>query len=467
MPETHIFSGSQYSATPFGGVGVEGKGDTAEITFTDKKRNETKATLQVFKLNKLNKTSDFLNAQEVEENEKYVHTWFIRKSKNQIIKYSGNDQLAFVLTTDANLDDRFSKLCVYEYFHIDYFEELRFAVYLDRKFKLTCDDLREIPGMNDARIKLLQDHRHDLDRFISKGLTLQQIGQVKLDVLKKHLDSAYKLDEALHFVSLQQILGIDHTPLDLNSVEPFESSGERYIGGFGGGSLGDYSYDHSDNEMTYTHKKSKATYHINYGYLNNDLVKSFTQQANKVKPEQFIHAWHTMNMVTSDHIPMTLRFSPDTKQIVKETSDQNFPMDDFKKSYTFLLYSIPYYKEIQFKEFAEKQGYSIEQLQSLNGMTKAKLELMLDFYHDVTDLVEKGVKLADFAKVDVARLKHVLTNFSKARSALEFVDARELLGLNGPSSPNYSPRFYNSPSSSRREVTQDVREEKRSGCTLV
>ncbi|HGC5753444.1 TPA: hypothetical protein ACIZBK_003140 [Legionella pneumophila] len=131
MPNTHIFSGESYSATSYGGISINGAGDTAKITFKDHNRNEKLATLKVYELSKLKKLPLFKEAQD-SGLESLVNSWTTKKTKNSIIKFSTDNELAFVFSSDEEFELDFLKLFEGRFFGVEYFKEIEFNTFLKK-----------------------------------------------------------------------------------------------------------------------------------------------------------------------------------------------------------------------------------------------------------------------------------------------------------------------------------------------
>src|SRR5439155_12477791 len=128
MPRTNVFSGSSYDGDHNGGVGVEGKKDKARITFTDRNRNKSTASFQVYTKAKLITSRAYRRAEGF-QSENLVNQWITRRDHNVIIKYAGLSEQAFVFEMDnkseENADLYFDLLIKSgQLNYIDYFKEL-------------------------------------------------------------------------------------------------------------------------------------------------------------------------------------------------------------------------------------------------------------------------------------------------------------------------------------------------------
>ncbi|HGC5753446.1 TPA: hypothetical protein ACIZBK_003142 [Legionella pneumophila] len=307
--------------------------------------------------------------------------------------------------------------------------------------------------MNNERIQLLVNNIHGLTKLLQRGVTLSQIGLIDLNILKNHLSSSWKLDDALLFVTIQQILGLNHVPPAVSSiVMPKDEMGTYiYIGSWGGGSFGPFSYEHSDNEIKITHanktKSVKSTLKVTFGEVKKEYLSNLNKEIVNLLPEKLVHNWYLIakeSNTSNDNV--TSLYCPELKCLIQETSQSQFPEKEFRESGYSTLLSVPYYKEKDFIDFLIKKGSSLDELRNLNGFTEIKINALCKNKYELSDLLEKGIKFTDLAKIDEDRLVHVLSNFNKAKAALEFVDVFELLGLRDTSS-NYSPRMFHSQTS--------------------
>jgi len=470
MPYTKIFSGMSGSSTSFGYIEISGKGDTGIITFKDHERNETKAKIQAYTLSELKKTKDFKNAQEDSGVESLLHEWKTKRVGSKIVKYSGNDELAFVFSSDGDVNSDFEKLASSgEAFLVDYFKELHAVKSLKDETGLTLDQLRLIPGMDEKRVTLLINNISGMIKLLAHGVTIEQLGKADFAQLTKHLHAAWKIKEALKFVTIQQILGINHVPPAMIDLPKKSNDGYIYCGGSGGGTWGDFSYTHNDKSIDVTYDKNKATLQVMFGTLKDEYVPS-EAGLSKMNPDVMLHRWYTLENEVNDKKEMvTTRYCPELKMIHRETTSPEFPEKEFKNGHYFsMLLTSPFYDEVAFGNFLNKKGTSIATLKSIPGMTTDKLALMFKDKYTIEDMLSKGMTFTDFANVDEKRFKYVLTNFSEAKSALEFVEPRELFGLaNRPR--RHSGLFDGSAASASvaSSPSNDNNNEERSGCRIM
>lgn len=489
---TDIFHGQSSSRDMNGGIEIIGNGNMASITFTDKNRRETKATIKVYKLRLLKKSHDFKNSTEEASDENLINTWKTRRGSNTIIKYSGNDQLAFVFSSDGNIDEAFLNLLSHrEFYRIDYLNEIKFYRLLQDQAGLSIDQLRDIPGISEKRVQLLFESSSALaallshevtikqlaslndelfqlllktdsviKRVLNLGLTMDQLQHVNLAKLSNCMDNSWELEDALKFVTIEQILGINHNPKRIadGSASRRKSGGIVCLGGFGGGSGGGYIHEHDDNSITIEHEQSGAKLSIKFGALKDEARSVFDKAIEELELVELIHKWYAFPAKTTNGQRKNIFYCPELQLMHLETIDLSFPEDDFRNGYnSYLLLSTTYYKENEFIKYLKERGHSLLELKQIPGMSLQKLELLCAHEHDLAFLLKAGISMPDFAKVELNRLTYILENSIKAERALKFVDARELLGIHGMIR-RHSQGLFVSPSPSPSAPSNNVME---------
>lgn len=460
MPKTKIFlNGSSYSATNYGGINIEGKDDLAKIIFTDKEKNKTNAEFQIYDLFRLKFSPTYRRASQDEKYETYIHDWYTRRTGRSIIKYAGSDQQAFIFTTDGKVDRDLSRLYQSPEFNsVDYFKEIRFCDFLENH-QMTMTRLRAIPGMDESRIQLLMNHlegfekllRYNLtfeqigsfnikrlqqmisepkaiEELISKGITIEQLSQVDPAKLNHYFENAYfHLDKALTIVTIQQILGINHIPLDISKIKLPKDDGWKSLGGSGYGSFGAYSFEDKNNHITVTYKKNNSHYQLAHGKAQEKSVKIFEDSVKNATPEVIVRAWYKVAESKNENgQTISILYSPALKYAVHSTIDASFPVEDFMKDiYSLAFVEVPYFHE---KDFAKKVKIPLDVFKKMEGMTQGKLELLEKYSSQMQSLLWKGADIPDFALVDEKRLAYILQSGNYGH-ALEFVDIKELFGL--------------------------------------
>ena len=341
---------------------------------------------------------------------------------------------------------------------------------------------KQIEGMDNERILLLMSNTTGVERLLKHGATAKQIGSADKKALSKCLKSWYKLGDALLFVTMGQLLGIDHVPPAINASS--ESKEKKFLclqGITAAGTHGDFSYNtFSANELKITHKnnQSETKLTITFGTPAAEAVDSLVilfdclkanPSPDAPKPEKLVHDWYLISASTNEttHDKVTTRYCPDSKCLMNEACQAGFPEEELKKNSFGVLIHSPYYFEKEFVNSLVKLGSSLDELKNLKGMTQTKIETLCWNESNLRELLKLGMKFTDIAQVDENRLEHVMSQFYKAKSALEFVDVFELFGLSKKPTSTYEPRMLrsNAACSSTDEPGEESKD--RSNCVIV
>lgn len=490
MPNTSVFSGhsSQWNQDK-GGIEVTGKKDKAKIIFTDTDHQQSVAHIQVYTKAKLIFSRIYQKTEEYKMPEDLVSQWFTRRNHNTIIKYAGNSQLAFVFEIDKKIDtdiDRYLELLTEsgEVNHIDYFKEVQFCRLLAKYYDgMTIQDLKIVPGMSAERIAFLMNHSMKFSNLGKIRMSIETIGSLstpllellikdfentihlhnsgfKLSMLdkmdgktiawikansknihfllnneitpeqvlsidRKKLDHFFKYanfyaENALKYITLNQALGIDHIPRPVVKIPDTRENQWVYLGSTGGGSSGAYSYHHDGKSIKVRYKKS-IKFELTHGQIKDNISVTFNKESDRI---QLVNQWYSLNNGTTF-------YSPDTRQIMVETFDPDFPVENFKSTYgRWMLRDAPFFQELDFVTDLKEKGCPIDELHSLQGMTQEKIAFIFTNRHSFFSLISAGVSFSEIAETDEQRLYMILEHYNEARTALKFVSARELLGLN-------------------------------------
>lgn len=466
FPNTEIFRGSSYSGTSYGGIGMDAEKDAskAKIIFTDKKHHNKIARLEVFPLDQLKKTSLYQSSVEDRKPERLVNTWISRRNKNTIIKTAGEGQLAFAFTSPSEVENDLTKLI--DFRRIDYFNELAFCSFLKNTLNMSIDQLRMVPGMDNRRINLLLKQHSAFENLISYGFTIEQLGimdEVLLNLfmgergnsekLKQLEDFGitpaqillidyarlknifsqpyYYLSDALNFVTIEQILGLDSKPLPLTEIKKTGQSSTQFIGSSSGGRFGDYIYKSncSLNKSTVkiTHEKKAGAFEAISGTLNEESLVKFDKIIKNLDPTKLIHDWYIIDAGDKQRII----YCPELKNMIHEIHQ----LEVVPKEYLELqMFDFHFYKEKKFAEFLRDQGCPIDHFRTLPGMSQQKLQLLSENRHVMEELIAKGIKIEEFASINDLRLEHVITNYSKLNNALKIVSISQIVDLPSASS---------------------------------
>jgi len=499
---TDVFFGSSYSGNNEGGIGVDGKGNSAGITFRDKNGNKTLANIKVYNKLKLMTMNVYRKSVEDAQSEKLVHEWHTcRLNKNTIIKYAGNSELAFVFEmNDENLNaDIYLDSLSTELSYLDYFRELKFVRTLRDKFNASIDDVKNIKPMNDERIKILMKDCKNLSLLAGTSLSLNNICSLgdnsfrlllndpegtidlynkgfkfslldkldskKLEWIKKNpKDFLFLLNNG---ITPAEIISIDQTMLDkfLQKLywhkEAFQFITVRQALGVDHTPLplnkikirpqeNQYQSLGSDGggssgPYSYEHNgdEIKVTYEESkkFEVTFGEIKSAFeTQLAEQINKGSQISLVHTWYAFNNN----TVYYCPDLHQVMFETARDGFPTEEFKAGPgTYMLLDAPFYQEKDFVKNLAEKGWPIDKLRATAGMTQQKIEMFFNHKHNFFSLIEKGLQFSDLKKIDEARFSIILTHFDKAKNALEFVSISELLGLNENVQPEQLPSLIN------------------------
>lgn len=465
---TGLFSGQQLSAKSWGSISMDGQGDKAVFTFADKHgQQKTSATVQVCERHQLRSFAAFNDVSCEESTEELVTTWHTKKTSHAIIKFTTQNELAFVFSTTDDLNDCYSKWEGYGAWQLAYFKELEFVNLLER-LHLSVAQLRTIPGMDAGKIKLLVTYQNGFIRLLKNGVTLEQIGLLEPSVLEKYTSSGFQLESALKFVTMQQILGLNHTPRAIPVTDDASSQQTfHYLGSRGYSSCGAFSSESRDNHLIVTHNDSKTTLTAVFGTVTEERKNALNaSDFSAHTPEKLVHDWYRINKAaasSSDDVSSVI-YCPDSGFIITETSQTGFPEQSFRETYGFMLASMPYYQEKSFVDFLVKNGTTLDELRALPGMTPVKTLALFDNRYPLVSLLQTGIRFADLARVDEDRLVYILSHYSDAKSALNFVNVFELFGL-GETVSSYSPGYFQSASSSG--AASSVPEPEDESCLLL
>jgi hypothetical protein len=476
MPNLDIsfFHGTRTTTTSSGRIHMEGKGDSAALTFTDKSNHSITARLENFEVKNLKKNPLYKSSTPETQTEILLHEWHTRKSKNTIIKYAGKNQVAFVftVTTDGALAKCFAHLQESELHTIEYLKELNFSKFIAAKFKINFEIFKSVPGISKQILKLflaeagafriLLDHGVllsqlvDEERFnllannlaeLEKLLTLisiEKLHMVSNDRLQKYFSQTSHHQDVLEFLTIQQILGLDHVPLTIGGGTPTALPYATPTGNSSGPIGKNFSYEQDKNVVTVSHKdveiNAETKLKITFGSLKEEASKELEEVSKNTPTQDLIHTWRLCR--TGSEI---IKYCPQLKYTVVEEPDLKFPFQAFKEYQFSLLKSFAlYHMEERFRDFLLKNNCPLERFKKLKGMTLKKMECLCLFFSSFEEVLKAGFKIEDIARVDEARLLHVIKGLAgeRAQHALEFVNVYELLALSKPESSIFSFSFF-------------------------
>jgi len=296
---------------------------------------------------------------------------------------------------------------------------------------LTIDQLTSLKR---PQLDYMLRHADNMKILFAHGLTFEQFIQINTKTLKKIADiTSYKLENIVKLITIQQLLGVDHTPLVINDVPPLKRSVDTLFGLISGAGNG-FSWHNrhtSDKKgkLTLTYK-DQSSITVTWIPTDEERIDVSKIQGTAMVPKKMIFDWYLLKESTYQHHTQKMLYSPELAIIVIEERDHAFPYDIAKNnSYVWSHVIAPYYDELNFVDFITANGCSIAEIEQLAGMTKEKMLIL--FYHQTVlkKLMDHGITFSDIAVADVKRLAHVVNHFLLADDALQFVSAHELLAV--------------------------------------
>lgn len=481
MLRTQVFDdGSSYQTTSYGSISVKYHGDKARITIKYLKSNlkapllensyrESRSTLQVYTLNQLKLDPFFREKFDRSETLKYFHTWKLRLKGNQLIVYSGENELAFKLKAHGGqdiIDDLKSIISADFCSSLTFFSEMRWNATAIKYWQMSIDQIKKLPNIDEKTLNLIFNRMSDISILVDRGISLRLLLAIDHDKMINLIASADQLDMILKYVTINQILGIDHQPPVSPRLKHKRSDHIKFSNLFESGKSGLFSYEHNESGLTITYNNSKCEYE--YIKPTDDVFSQFNRTSNHLNTSNYLHQWVELAFQTNEqkegNIISHLYYSPELRLYINERYDPSFPLDEVKKYHFHILVYVPMcYEEIVEKDL-NKNNYSFEKARLLNGMTDEKLDVLTANYSNTKKLFKFGLTMEDLAKCDEDRLMMAVTNFDDVEKVLEFVDIKEILGLKAhlpalklSANKKYSPTlFAQSSVKSHTEEADDI-----------
>lgn len=301
-----------------------------------------------------------------------------------------------------------------------------------------------------AQQQLLINRPDTINLLIDHLLTLDEFKALDAKALKKCDCDVDRMKTVLHFVTPQQLCGINHVPCALPSYatsadveNPYEFWGSVH------GTDGPLSYRYNDRVLVLKyHHQDNTVSMCKFTFKLPEVIEELSKVKEKYLPTPLVFDWYARIYGSqSNAVRETLFFCPYLKLYVIEECDITFPQAFYdSREYLAHFKYLPFLQERAFiLMLSQDVNISIQQLTGIKGMTPDRLALLIRYDTEFKELLFNGLTLDELVVVDLARLKYVLQGFSEARWALKFVNVRELLGL-GKEEAHYSPiRFYAQP----------------------
>lgn len=442
------------------------------------------AKLTFYSLKSLKQSNDYKNGIENKESETLISKWKTRRINNNLVIYSDDCKTAYNIYS-ADINGKIFQMLLDEIDIEDdaYFQEKRFCKLLTRHTNLTIEQLRHARILSDDRFSLIFKDPITFIRLIRANISLEQIKLIPYDLFYlifkqpeffdaicngdisipqlKQIDAKKisrrplaELNLALKFLTVTQILGLSHQP---RPIEIFNKTNvlnkSKRVSFYSDHGLfnnypetktgDDFSYVADGKDITITHIKSKTTFKAKYEIVKIDLFGSngYVDQINHGAAVlvRLVRDWYCINNENNLEVVNNSRkyYCPALQNLCDEEIQKDFPMEKFCKSPEYTVLSkILFYQEAELIAYLHKQHCNIDKIKENMGIEKLKL-----FCHKLDDLkffVEKGIRVADlFENVPLERVEFIFKNIDDAKTALNFVDAKELFGLrnNKDSSP--------------------------------
>ncbi len=459
---------------------VDANGDEANIVFTNASQTRVDcAKLKVYTLQKLRKTEEYKISKEIKI-EPLVHVWMTYCSENTIIKYAGENQQAFIFSASCGVNQAFENLpkCLT---HMDYFHEREFV----RKLRERNQDISQFRDnaerlhhafacrgvfmeLLDAGITIdnlisLKNHFYKLlltHEFAAKLITvyklpLQQFILVSSKRMKECLVSKDRLDKALKFVTIQQLLRLK---VEVQSLEflPSRKSGSTILVNQKRLSFYGKKEMQPGNQMQVSHKNEFITtlYHV-----EESLLPKYEEDCRNVLPIEMVNKWYKIRDEWEQDVNVTEYYCRELQQLVHEEK-KNFDQAEFVRSEEYpRLRNIEYYREKDFVEYLQNIKCDISIFRNLEGMSHKKMQLLCYHLGSVKFFLAETNKITinDLARVDENRLQFVFLNVEDAKEALHLIDILELFDLQEKprSEKLHVSGFYSSTSGSRDSLSYE------------
>jgi len=447
MTHINIFKAGEFSDSE-AGIRIRGKNNKADIEFTDDKGRKSSASLRVYSRSQLFRKDICKNAVPEKKSEIFVSEWITRRHHHAIVRYAGKEQQAFVFEMEDRLGDEaqyfFDRLMKSEMIPtLDYFREIRFCRILDRCFNhITVADLKKQHRMNDARILLLSRYCDLLPVILSLGISpgaMNNLTPELLAFLDTHCDTA----AAMHRLGLTLSIlnNLDGKKLEWtgknagaiiflleNKVKPeqilkysrVKKSSSQFVPAEEKED-GEFTLAHDKHHLTVCHHPTDSKLHVRIERYREKF--KLEDRSPDYKQVSLIHQWY----LSADS---GAYWCPDLSLVMRERVSGNFPREKFcSDACATVLRSLPFYGEYHFVLNLEKRNCSVGTFRLQPGMNQKKLEKLFWHADALYCLIDSGLALNDVAGAEEQRLYAVLTDFDRAKAALDFMTPAELLGI--------------------------------------
>jgi len=427
---THIYSsGPSFTTTEFGVLDIESEGDKVTLRHVVRHRGKelARAVLTVYDKSDLEHFPAYMTPEQKTEL-KFLNTWHILDSKtadkNIRLVYSDQSDLGFVSVMGPGFEFKFIDAFILS--NHAFFKELDTFNCLEAS-GLSRNSIHTTLSREHLAV-LVEDH-FAINQLIRAGITGEQMATMSVERLALLLKKSSKLSHASNFLSINQLIGLDHTPKpvpdkidwpkrvnDFSTMHAYHDNTESY---------------HSKNYHEISYEKDGRTYKASYREQIVDEAKKAELdklfKGRKIKNNLLNH-WHIGKLPDNS---VTLFYAPSISWLSSINESPGFTLEEaFERDPTqdFLIY-----RERKFMLALREQGVRIDELLQKPGFTSSKINLLCLNFETVQAFEKNGMKFEDYESVDEQRLAYVFEHFYKAQAALEFVDVFELFALRSTS----------------------------------
>jgi hypothetical protein len=95
-----------------------------------------------------------------------------------------------------------------------FYKEKKFTDFLTLK-GCPIDRFRNLPGMSERKLKLLFENHYTMDRLLNTGINIEELADIHELRLENVLLNFNKIEDALKFVTMKQILDLPEVEKEL------------------------------------------------------------------------------------------------------------------------------------------------------------------------------------------------------------------------------------------------------------
>lgn len=196
--------------------------------------------------------------------------------------------------------------------------------------------------MDEPRLVFLFAHQEQIVNLLQRGISVDELERVELNKLVKCFAIGNKIDAVLTFISMQQLLGLNNSPLLLDPDSLVKPQPNKAPMGYN--SIGDFYIFKYDNklEIKYDNTRISAQRQITFGVLVEHLREHYQAKTQDKEPQELVHNWYTVTqLVDSKQRKLAIYYCPESHLVVQDLCDELFPKDYFV---SISLEHVNYYK---------------------------------------------------------------------------------------------------------------------------